>query len=53
MHPEVFTPTGQAPYLVTIGGAMGRDDAFALVTKARNEGLPRDTYAQNYSGKGR
>ena len=53
LHPEVFTPTGKAPYLVTIGGAMSRDEAFALATKARNEGLPRDTYAQNYSGKGR
>ncbi|MGA7317556.1 MAG: hypothetical protein WBX22_26720 [Silvibacterium sp.] len=53
LRPEVFTPTGQAPYLVTIGGAMSRDEAFALATKARIEGLPSDTYAQNYSGKGR
>lgn len=53
LHPEVFTPTGRAPYLVTIGGAMSRDEAFALAAKARNEGLPRDTYAQNYGGKGR
>ena len=53
LHPEVFTPTGQAPYLVTIGGAMSRDEAFALAAKARKEGLPGDTYAQNYGGKGR
>src|SRR5271166_1973175 len=53
LHAEVFTPTGQAPYLVTIGGAMSRDEAFALATKARSEGLPRDTYAQNYTGKER
>ena len=53
LHPEVFTPTGHAPYLVAIGGAMSRDDAFSLAQKARNQGLPRDTYAQNYSGKGR
>jgi eukaryotic-like serine/threonine-protein kinase len=53
LHPEVFTPTGRAPYLVTIGGALSRDEAFALATKARSEGLPSDTYAQNYSGKGR
>jgi hypothetical protein len=53
LRPEVFTPTGQAPYLVTIGGAMSRSEAFALATKARLEGLPSDTYAQNYSGKGR
>lgn len=53
LHPEVFTPTGRAPYLVAIGGAMGRDEAFALASRVRNEGLPRDTYAQNYSGKSR
>jgi len=53
LHPEVFTPTGRAPYLVAIGGFMSRDEAFSLAQKARNQGLPRDTYAQNYSGKGR
>lgn len=53
LKPEVFRPTGQAPYLVTIGGTMSRDEAFALATKARSEGLPRDTYAQNYGGKER
>ncbi len=53
LRSEVFTPTGQAPYLVTIGGALSRDEAFALAAKARSEGLPNDTYAQNYSGKGR
>ena len=52
LRPEVFTPTGHAPYLVTVGGAMTRDEAFALVAKVRNEGLPRDSYAQNYSSKG-
>lgn len=51
LRAEVFTPTGQAPYLVSLGGAMSRDQAFALAQRARNEGLPRDTYAQNYSGK--
>ena len=48
LRPEVFTPSGGAPYLVTIGGAMGRDDAYALARKAREKGLPRDSYAQNY-----
>ncbi len=48
LQPEVFTPTGHAPYLVAIGGAMSRDEAFALARKVRSEGLPRDTYAQNY-----
>jgi hypothetical protein len=53
LRPEVFSPTGHEPYLVTIGGAMNRNEAFALASKARGEGLPGDTYAQNYSGKGR
>ena len=51
LRPEVFTPDGHAPYLVTIGGTMSRDEAFALADKVRSEGLPGDTYAQNYSGK--
>jgi hypothetical protein len=50
LRPEVFTPSGSAPYLVTIGGAMGRSDAYALAQKARGDGLARDVYAQNYRG---
>ena len=53
LKPEVFTPNGHAPYLVTVGGTMSRDEAFALVKKAKGEGLPRDSYAQNYRGTGR
>ncbi|MGA2535310.1 MAG: hypothetical protein ABSF53_04800 [Terracidiphilus sp.] len=53
LRPEVFAPSGHAPYLVTVGGVMNRDDAFAFVQKARNSGLPSDTYAQNYNGKAR
>jgi hypothetical protein len=48
LRPEVFTPNGRAPYLVTVGGTMSRDEAFAMARKARGEGLPRDSYAQNY-----
>jgi hypothetical protein len=48
LRPGVFTPSGRAPYLVTVGGVMSRNDAFALVRKSRSSGLPRDTYAQNY-----
>jgi hypothetical protein len=51
LRPEVFTPTGRAPYLVTVGGAMSRDQAFALAQQVRRLGLPHDTYAQNYGGK--
>ncbi len=49
LNPEVFSPTGQAPYLVTLGGAMTRDDAAAFRKKAVAAGLPGDTYIQNYS----
>jgi hypothetical protein len=48
LRPEVFRPNGDGLYLVTVGGAMGKDEAFALTRKARHEGLPHDTYAQNY-----
>jgi serine/threonine protein kinase len=53
LHPEVFSPTGHAPYLVTVGGAMTREQATAFKEKARRAGLPRDIYAQNYTGKSR
>jgi eukaryotic-like serine/threonine-protein kinase len=53
LRPEVFTPTGRAPYMVTLGGAMSRDEAFSLAQKARRLGLARDTYAQNYTGQRR
>jgi len=53
LRPEVFTPTGRAPYLVTVGGMMSREQAFAFVQQVRRLGLPRDSYAQNYSGKRR
>ena len=50
LRPEVFTPNGHSPYLVTVGGVMTRDEALALARKLRTQGLPRDTYAQNYNG---
>ena len=53
-HPDleasVFSPKGSgAPYLVTVGPATDRASAFRLREKAVAEGLPRDTYAQNYT----
>jgi hypothetical protein len=48
LRPAVFSPTGRRPFLVTLGGAMDRDQAYALARKLRRSGLPRDTYAQNY-----
>ena len=53
LHPEVFTPNGRAPYLVTLGGWMSVDQASTLRNKARSEGLPRDIYTQNYRGGSR
>jgi hypothetical protein len=53
LRPEVFAPTGRAPYLVAVGGVMNRDQAFAFVQQVRRQGLPGDTYAQNYGGKRR
>jgi hypothetical protein len=51
LRPEVFSPTGRAPWLVTIGGVQQRDAAYALARKAPSLGLPRDTYAQNYTAR--
>jgi hypothetical protein len=53
-HPElepvvVFTPSGHAPYLVSIGGLMDRDAAYALARRSRSLRLPHDMYAKNYS----
>jgi eukaryotic-like serine/threonine-protein kinase len=48
LRPEVFSPNGRAPWLVTIGGVQQREAAYALAHKASSLGLPRDTYAQNY-----
>jgi hypothetical protein len=53
-HPDlqasVFSPKGSgAPYLVTLGAATDKVSAFRLRDKAVTEGLPKDTYAQNYT----
>ena len=49
LNPEVFTPTGHAPFLVTVGGPMSRIQANAFKNKAHADGLPRDIYTQNYT----
>jgi hypothetical protein len=48
LEPQVFSPNGQAPYLVTLGGGMNRQEAFARRDAARTAGMPSDTYAQNF-----
>lgn len=50
LQASVFSPKGSgAPFLVTLGSATDRASAFQLRDKAIQEGLPKDTYAQNYS----
>ncbi len=51
LSPAIFSPTGKAPWLVTVGGVLQRDAAYALARKASSLGLPRDTYAQNYRAR--
>jgi eukaryotic-like serine/threonine-protein kinase len=47
---EVFNPPGKGGvYLVTLGGAMDHDAAVKMRDKAQREGLPADTYVQNFS----
>jgi eukaryotic-like serine/threonine-protein kinase len=47
---EVFNPPGRGGvYLVTLGGAMDHDAALKMRSKAQREGLPADTYVQNFS----
>ncbi|HEX3373997.1 MAG TPA: protein kinase [Edaphobacter sp.] len=53
LNPTIFRPNGRGPFLVTLGGPMSRDDAFAFSGKAKREGMPRDIYAQNYRGNGK
>lgn len=48
LKPEVFTPSGRPPYLVALGGWMSVDQASALKSKARSDGLPHDIYTQNF-----
>lgn len=52
LKPEVYTPTGKAPYLVTLGGWMSAEQASATRNRARSAGLPRDVYTRNYQAGG-
>ncbi len=51
LRPEVFTSPDGGSFLVTVGGAMTRDEALAMRQKAKAEGLPRDSYIQNYGDR--
>ena len=48
LEPQVFSPSGHAPYLVALGGGMSRQQAFTRREAALAAGLPKDTYMQNY-----
>jgi eukaryotic-like serine/threonine-protein kinase len=49
LSPQVFTPTGHGPYLISLGGAMtSQDQAEAMWRHARRSGLPRDTFVRHY-----
>jgi hypothetical protein len=48
LHPEVFSPTGQAPWLVTLGSAMSQSEAEATLRQARRARMPRDSYVRFY-----
>jgi serine/threonine protein kinase len=48
LNAEVFTPKGEHRYLVAIGGWMQREDAVRLQREAVSQGLPPDSYAQNF-----
>lgn len=50
LHAEVFTPNTDAAFaLVVAGGEMSREQAKETQRKARELGLPRDSYIQNFT----
>jgi hypothetical protein len=49
LSPEVFAAGKGGVYLVIVGGAMDHDAAVKMRNKAEREGLPADTYVQNFS----
>jgi hypothetical protein len=49
LAPAVFSPGGNGKqYLVTLGGAMDREESFRMRAEAIRAGLPGDTYARNF-----
>jgi hypothetical protein len=50
LRPQVIAPGGHAPFLVALGGPMTRPQAENTRNLARQAGLPRDTFVQNYKG---
>ncbi|HEY4381555.1 MAG TPA: hypothetical protein VGN01_14490 [Acidobacteriaceae bacterium] len=50
LRPQVIAPGGHAPFLVALGGPMTRPEAESTRNLARQAGMPRDTFVQNYKG---
>ncbi len=50
LQPKIIAPGGHSPYLIALGGPMTRPQAEALQKRARDSGLPRDTFVRNYKG---
>jgi hypothetical protein len=50
LQPKIVAPGGHSPYLIALGGPMSRPQAEALQKRARDSGLPRDTFVRNYKG---
>jgi hypothetical protein len=47
---EILKPQGKSTaYLIVLGGAMDHDEASKMEGKAKHDGLPEDTYIQNFS----
>jgi len=51
LRPAVMATRG-GDFLVTVGGAMSREQALALRGRAVSLGLPQDSYAQNFHAPG-
>jgi hypothetical protein len=50
LNASVFSPPGRSNvYLVILGGAMDRQQSSEMREKALRDGMPRDTYARNFS----
>jgi len=50
LHAQVFAVNESAgPYLVVAGSQMSREDAARMRARALREGMPADTYIQNYN----
>ena len=51
LSPEVFSPNGHAPYYVALGGAVSEREAQAMQSRARRDGMPRDTFIRRYGAR--